>query len=76
MVEKQEYASVVKTIIDMAHSMNMEVIAEGIETEYQLEFLRKHGCKYAQGYIFSLLQVSSTPSCEPCKMQASYRQPK
>jgi len=53
MVEKQEYASVVKTIIDMAHSMNMEVIAEGIETEYQLEFLRKHGCKYAQGYIFS-----------------------
>ncbi len=53
MVEKQEYASVVKTIINMAHSMNMEVVAEGIETEYQLEFLKKHGCRYVQGYIFS-----------------------
>jgi diguanylate cyclase (GGDEF)-like protein len=46
-------AIIVKTIIVMAKSMNMEVIAEGVETEAQRQFLSKHDCQLYQGYLFS-----------------------
>ena len=44
---------VVKTIIGMAHSLGLEVIAEGLETESQKDFLHLHGCALYQGYLFS-----------------------
>ncbi len=44
---------VVKTIIGMAHSLGLEVIAEGLETESQKDFLHLHGCTLYQGYLFS-----------------------
>lgn len=44
---------VVKTIIGMAHSLGLEVIAEGLETEEQKDFLHLHGCALYQGYLFS-----------------------
>lgn len=44
---------VVKTIIGMAHSLGLEVIAEGLETEDQKDFLQSHGCSLYQGYLFS-----------------------
>jgi diguanylate cyclase (GGDEF)-like protein/PAS domain S-box-containing protein len=43
----------VKTIIDMAHNFNLDVIAEGVETEAQLTRLGEHGCTSYQGYLFS-----------------------
>jgi diguanylate cyclase (GGDEF)-like protein/PAS domain S-box-containing protein len=45
-------AAIVRTIIDMGKSLDLEVIAEGVEASDQLEFLRKHGCYYGQGRLF------------------------
>ncbi len=45
-------AAIVDAIIQMAHSLELEVVAEGVEDEQQLDFLRKHGCDYAQGHLF------------------------
>jgi diguanylate cyclase (GGDEF)-like protein len=44
---------VVPLIINIAHTMNMQVIAEGIETLAQLDQLRALGCEYGQGYLFA-----------------------
>lgn len=46
-------ASLVETIIAMAHNLNLKVIAEGVETEEQLQFLQQKQCNEAQGYYFS-----------------------
>jgi diguanylate cyclase (GGDEF)-like protein/PAS domain S-box-containing protein len=44
--------SIVKAIIDLGHNLNLEVTAEGVETEQQLAFLQKYGCDHIQGYLF------------------------
>ena len=50
---KAESAEIVKTILDLARSMNMTVVAEGVETIEQLDALTSLGCDYGQGYYFS-----------------------
>lgn len=44
---------IVTAIIALAHGMQMEVVAEGVESQAQLEFLREQGCDYYQGFYFS-----------------------
>ena len=44
---------IVKAIVDLAHSLGLDVVAEGIENEEQLQILRGLGCEYGQGYFFS-----------------------
>ena len=46
-------AVIVKTIIAMAHNLNLKVVAEGVEHREQLEFLRKYECDIIQGYLLS-----------------------
>ena len=46
-------ATIVRTIIDMAHTLGLTVIAEGVETEQQAALLRALGCEQAQGYLFA-----------------------
>ena len=50
--EKPSYISI--DIISMAHRVGLMVVAEGVETEEQLDFLKKHQCDYAQGYYISM----------------------
>ncbi len=45
-------AMIVKTIIEMGRSLGMEVIAEGIESLRQLDFLRRNSCNFGQGKLF------------------------
>jgi EAL domain-containing protein (putative c-di-GMP-specific phosphodiesterase class I) len=49
----QDDTIIVETIIAMANKLNMEVIAEGVETEAQRAFLERHDCQLFQGYLFS-----------------------
>lgn len=44
---------IVRTIVNLGHNLKMEVVAEGVETKTQQDYLQEMGCEYAQGYLFS-----------------------
>jgi diguanylate cyclase (GGDEF)-like protein len=51
--DDEDDAAVVAAVIQLAHTLRLQVVAEGVETEAQLELLRSLGCGRAQGYLFS-----------------------
>ncbi|MEL6159422.1 MAG: EAL domain-containing protein [Cyanobacteria bacterium J06623_5] len=71
---KGENTEIARTIIDLADSLSMDIVAEGVETEDQLEGLRSLGCKKIQGFYFAkpmtpdaalrFIQESNQPSAE------------
>jgi diguanylate cyclase (GGDEF)-like protein/PAS domain S-box-containing protein len=51
--QDEDDAAIASTIITMAHSLGLKVVAEGVETMDQLKFMRQHGCDAMQGYYLS-----------------------
>ncbi len=51
--EDRDDASITRSIIAMAHNMKLDVVAEGVETTEQLDFLHAYGCDEIQGFLFS-----------------------
>jgi EAL domain-containing protein (putative c-di-GMP-specific phosphodiesterase class I) len=53
MTDDPDSAAIVKAIIQLGHTLQLTVIAEGVETDAQLAFLRNYGCDEVQGYLYS-----------------------
>ncbi len=53
MEQREENRQLVHAMINLAHNLNLEVVAEGVETNEQLELLRSFGCDQVQGYLIS-----------------------
>jgi EAL domain-containing protein (putative c-di-GMP-specific phosphodiesterase class I) len=53
LVEQSEDQAIARAIISLGHQLNLRVIAEGVETEMQRQFLRENDCDEMQGYLFS-----------------------
>ena len=70
-------AAICAAILAMAHSLNLRVVAEGVELEEQLDFLRRHNCEQVQGYLFSKplpakeFEALFLAHSNPCEMAAN-----
>lgn len=82
--ENSKNTKIVSTIIDIAHSMNMRVVAEGIETQEQETLLTQMGCGVLQGFlyakplpahkIYDLIQTENATKVKPTVQPLSHRQ--
>lgn len=52
-IEERKDFGIMQAIITLAKTLDLDIVAEGIETTVQMELLRSLGCKYGQGYLFS-----------------------
>ena len=50
--ENKHYVNIINFIIQLAKALDIQIIAEGVETEEQAEFLKSMGCHMAQGYFY------------------------
>jgi len=49
---------IVRTIVQLGHSLGLQIVAEGVETEQQAAILQQHGCEYVQGFHFGRPQAA------------------
>lgn len=66
-----EEAPVLDAIITLAHRLGLSVVAEGVETGYQFDYLKARGVAFIQGYLFA----RPMPSAEFARWYAGHRQP-
>ena len=81
LVGNVKVAAITTTIIELAKRLDIRCIAEGVESEDQVAFLRENGCEYAQGYFFSeplaadefsqLLKKSASDDSKPLLLEQS-----
>ncbi len=50
---KRDANAVIKAIINMGHALGLEIVAEGVENDTQVQFLRQYGCDLLQGYLYA-----------------------
>jgi EAL domain-containing protein (putative c-di-GMP-specific phosphodiesterase class I) len=63
LAEEPDDATIVRTVIAMAHALDLEVVAEGVETNEQLAFLTAERCDRVQGFFFSqAIPLASLPA--------------
>jgi EAL domain-containing protein (putative c-di-GMP-specific phosphodiesterase class I) len=53
MTDGEQPQQIVRTIVELARVLGMDVVAEGIETPQQYRLLREMGCRYGQGFLFA-----------------------
>jgi EAL domain-containing protein (putative c-di-GMP-specific phosphodiesterase class I) len=51
--QAQNMSAIVNAMVGLAHNLSMSIVAEGVETQAQAEFLKATGCDAAQGYLFA-----------------------
>jgi EAL domain-containing protein (putative c-di-GMP-specific phosphodiesterase class I) len=56
--------ALIETILSMGEKLGIDVVAEGIETQEQLQFLRERGCRYGQGYLLA----KPMPEAQICEL--------
>jgi diguanylate cyclase len=69
----RENAAIANAVVSLAHSLDLHVIAEGVETQAQLDYLRKIGCDQYQGYLCS---AAVTAEALPAVIREHRRMPK
>ena len=70
-----DQAAIVISIIALAHNLQLKVIAEGVETAGQRDFLRAHGCDEVQGYYFSRpVPAADIPALLPALLAGGHEQ--
>ncbi len=69
-IRDNDEACIVNAIVSMAHGLKLNIVAEGVETEHQLDYLRKLGCQEVQGFYFS----EARPAEEAMEMLSAYKQ--
>ena len=68
LLQSERDAAIAHSIIQLGHNLDLEVVAEGVETLPQLERLREMGCDVAQGFYFAKPLPSENVSLEPAKL--------